>query len=116
MDSYSIINQIDISCVFEKLKIWYSKIGNSLFVNDDTGITSWRKVKISENFINDFSWKWRPSWPPFAFVKKYLKLSDKETFEWFEENFGIWWEMTNKTKKIYKKREIVRLPAYSMDR
>lgn len=116
MNNFEIINQILINSMLDILKIQYISCANCLCLFENWRVTDWWIGNVSENYINDFSWKWRPSWPPFAFVKKYLKLSDKETFDWFEENFGIWWEATDKTKKIYKKREILKLPAYSIDR
>lgn len=116
MDAYLMINQIDIRYIFEKLHIWYSKIGDSLFVNDDNKITSWRKCKVNENYINDFSWKWRAVWPPFTFVKRYLKLTDKETFRRFEDNFGIWGEVIKGKKTYYPKKEKKKIPAYCGNR
>lgn len=50
--------------------------------------TDWRWVSIDKNIVKDFVGKWRTEWWPFAFVRSYKKLSDHDTYLWFEENFN----------------------------
>jgi hypothetical protein len=69
---------------------------------------------VNQNYINDFS-KDRPHGSPYIFLKMYLKLCDKETFQRFADNFGIEnnTRNTNKDKKYFnKKREPMKLPKY----
>ena len=89
MDNYNSIQQIPIESILNILKIQYRKNGVCLHLLQDWKVTDWRIGNLSDNYINDFVWKDRPKWPPFAFVRKYLNLNDKETFKWFEDRFGI---------------------------
>lgn len=87
---YDIIKQIPIVQVMDKLWITYTKIGfDTLGLWDDGKLTDGRTIRISGNYVNDFSGKWRARGWPFTFVKGYLKLSDKETFRWFVDNFHL---------------------------
>lgn len=84
MTSINEINSISIHSVLDTLWIQY----NWNAIIQDWSITDWWKINKNKNYVHDFSHQ-RGSWGPFAFVKSYLWLSSKETFEWFEENFGI---------------------------
>lgn len=116
MDNLQIINGIPIGTILNTLKIQYRPDGYCLCLFESNKETDGRKVNIQLNYINDFSWKWRAKGQPFAFVKSYLGLDNKQTFERFQNNFGVWWGVIKKTKTPYKKRGIVRLPSYYNNR
>lgn len=82
-----------------------------LFSGSD--LTHGRVVNIGENYVNDFSWD-RARWWPFAFVKSYLGLFDKEVFQWFGDNFGLSFDLTKKQKSKTKVKQ--KLPKYSYNR
>lgn len=83
--SYDQINQIPIHQILSYLGIEY---GPSHCIREWGNITSWRKINSQDNYVNDFS-KCRAKGWPFALVKSYLHLSNRETFKWFEEKFWI---------------------------
>lgn len=113
---YDIISQTSMENILDKLWIKYSRVGfNSLRLWDDGRLTDWWTLNIFGNYVNDFSGKERANGWPFAFVKSYLKLCDKEVFQRFADNFGIENKNrdTNKNKKSFnKKRESMKLPKY----
>jgi len=89
MDSYQKINQIFLSVILDRLGVGYKKIcDNTIMVKEWDKKTDGWVLNIIENYINDFT-KDRAKWPPFSFLKSYLWLNDKETFDWFKDNFGI---------------------------
>lgn len=80
------INNISILSVLDKLWLEYKKTGMNKYN------IAWSDGWIANpeaNKVNDFSWKDRPKWPPFAFVKSYLKLNDAETYKWFVEAYNL---------------------------
>jgi len=83
------INSLDILEVLEKLRIKYSISWDTINLFENDKWTDGRKWLKKNNFVNDFSSKGRASWPPYAFVKSYLDLSDKETFQRFKDEFNI---------------------------
>jgi len=112
---YQAISQIPMKDVLDKLGIKYTVLGSSLGLWDGGKLTDGWRDNLKNNYVNDFSCKDRPSGSPFSFVKSYLWLSDKETFDWFIDNFGIEnnTRNTNKNKKYFnKKRESMKLPKY----
>lgn len=87
---YNQINQLDIIYLLDKLWIKYQSLWNgSIWLIEDWKLTDGWRGNIRDNYIHDFSWKWRTSGPPFAFIKKHLNLSTNETFKRFETNFNI---------------------------
>lgn len=83
------IIQIPIWTVLDKLWIWYKKKSWDEFsIFEDWVETDWRRFNISKNFVEDFAHD-RPQGNPFAFVRAFLKIDDKQTYEWFEHNFWI---------------------------
>lgn len=113
MDNYSLISQLPITSVLDKLWIKYSKVGpNCLWLWQNWRLTDWWRVKINENYVKDFS-RDRPYGSPYLFVKLYMKLSDKETFQRFADNFDVENRNRNINKKYFnKKREPMKLPKY----
>lgn len=83
--SYDQINQLPIRQVLNSLGIEY---GPSHCIREWGDMTSWRKINSQDNYVHDFS-KDRAKGGPFGFVKQYLRLSNRETFKWFEEKFWI---------------------------
>ena len=83
--SYDQINQLPIHQVLNSLGIEY---GPSHCIREWGNITSWRKINSQDNYVNDFSNGRAKGWP-FALVKSYLHLSNRETFKWFEDKFWI---------------------------
>ena len=99
------INRVHIRSVLDKLGIKYS--GDSIRESDQT--TSGWKIYTRGNYITDFSWKERAMGWPFAVVKNHLKLSAKETFAWFENQFNIKDELIkNKWSPKQKKNKVMR--------
>jgi len=104
-------------------KVWLNSFSKW---NDEFGIyewserTDWWGIAVDLNIVKDFAWKWRAEWWAFWFVKSYLKLSDHDTFIWFEDKFpshkpnkisaiSIWnWlkELDDKCKEYLKSRGI----------
>lgn len=85
MSAYDEINETPILEVLNCLGIEYD---SSRCIKEWGRVTSWRKINLQDNYINDYSNN-RAKGSPFAFVKNYLSLSNWETFKWFEENFWI---------------------------
>lgn len=95
------INSLNVLSVLDRLWIEYKQSWeNTYSLLEGWEETHWRKVNTKENYVNDFSKKWRAIWSPYAFVKSYLGYTDKETFEWFRQNFFIKNKM--KSKKLRK--------------
>lgn len=89
-ENFSKIDAICILDILAKIGLEYTGTGNTLNLKEHGKETSWWKVNVDWNYINDFNPKKdRAKWWPFAFVKNYLWLSSRETFAWFEENFDI---------------------------
>lgn len=84
------------------LTLWiktFSKGENEIGLMEwDTKTDGW-SANTLENFVTDFVGKWRPQWPAFSFVKEFLKLDDKKTFEWFDRNFEARKPLTVNQKK-----------------
>lgn len=120
MDSYQQINQIPILDILDKLNIWYQKVSDVYSILEDWKATDWWKINVKENYVNDFSWKCRAVWDPYCFVRSYLWITNKETFEWFQDNFSITTDLTKKTKKKTKptknKTKKCSLPNYRHNR
>ncbi len=90
MIMYNQINQIPIQSILDKLWIKFRYEGNwILWLIENERFTNGWKLNVRDNYIHDFSWKWRPIGPPFAFVKQYFNLTANETFKRFETNFNI---------------------------
>lgn len=83
--SYDQINQLPIWQVLSRLGIEFN---SSHRIREWGNITSWRKINSQDNYVNDFSKDRAKGWP-FALVKSYLHLSNREAFKWFEEKFWI---------------------------
>lgn len=81
------INSIPITEVLKKLSIEYSTSWNTITLKQNDSWTDGRKGSIKDNYVNDFAWKWRAVWSPYSFVKSHLDLSDKETFQRFNDEF-----------------------------
>lgn len=115
MDNFSLISQLPITSVLDKLWIKYSSLGyNCLWLWEDWRLTDGWRVNVNENYVKDFS-KDRASGSPYIFIKLYLKYCDKEVFQRFADKFGIENKNrdTNKNKKSFnKKREPMKLPKY----
>lgn len=94
-DTFQFIGTIPIANILDKLSICYKKSNGYLYLIQDWKLTDWWIVNIDNNYVNDFS-RDRAKWWPFAFVKSYLKLNDRETFDWFKENFWIVWSITKR--------------------
>jgi hypothetical protein len=111
------INQISIKDILDKLWLPYKNLWNwTLWIFENWKITDGRKVNIRENYIHDFSWKNRAIGPPFSVVQKYLNLSTRETFKFFEENFNTKPELINKNKKSKKQKKSMVTTPYSRQR
>ena len=90
------INKSSICMVLDKLWIKYSALNQHMLrLWDGDKLTDWRIANIIGNYVNDFSHD-RARWWPFAFVKAYLKLTDRETFAWFKDNFWIVWSASER--------------------
>jgi len=104
-------------------KVWlnsFSKWNNEFGIYEWSERTDWWGIAVDLNIVKDFAWKWRAEWWTFWFVKSYLKLSDHDTFIWFEDKFSsykpnkisaisIWnWlnELDDKCKEYLKSRGI----------
>lgn len=84
------ILKINILDVLDKCWIEYKRVwANTYMLYEDWRRTDWWRANTEKNIITDFARKWRAEWNPFAFVRKYYNLSDKETFIWFKENFNL---------------------------
>ena len=69
---------------------------------------------MSENYVKDFS-RDRPYGSPYLFVKLYLKICDKEVFQWFSDQFGLENKNrdVNRNKENFnKEKEPMKLPKY----
>ncbi len=89
MNNFESINSINMQSVFDTLGVAYTCTHTHLHIIADGIPTDWRMVYLTGNYVVDFSGKWRASWSPFAFVKTYLRLNDRETFQRFEKHFDI---------------------------
>lgn len=90
------IQMVPMKNVLDKIWIISSQLGfNSIGLWENDKLTDWWIMNVSKNYVNDFSHD-RPKWWPFAFVKAYLKLTDRETFEWFKDNFWIVWSASER--------------------
>ena len=94
-DAFQFISVIPMAYVLDKLLISYQKKDGQLYLIQDWKLTDGWTVNIVGNYVNDFS-NDRSRWWPFAFVKSYLKLTDKETFNWFKDNFWIVWSASER--------------------
>jgi len=96
------IQRLNILAVLDKLWLEYYKVWIDEYRMRWTD--GW-SINTADNVITDFSWKWRPVWGPFPFVRDYLKLDNKETFEWFELNFNIWNDLSYLQRKQMKEKK-----------
>lgn len=109
---YEKLNQINKIPITEILDVLWVKYSGNTIHTDAWVVTNGYKIKISENYIIDFSHS-RPSWEPFAFVKEYfsqkiMKESGKKdeglvmgiTYNFFREHFGIIWSIESSKKII----------------
>lgn len=97
---YNLVNQISLLPLLDKLWVKYKDLWNgTIWLIEDGKLTNGWRVNIRDNYIHDFSWKWRASGPPFSFVQKYLNLTNQETFWWFKEHFNI-----ENSKVVYRNR------------
>lgn len=83
---------------------------------EDGKVTGGFKIKLTGNYVNDFTKDRAKGWP-FAVVKKLKRLSSAETYQWFCENFGICWDDRKKKKRKSrnKKRGFCGTPSYHLD-
>ena len=95
------INEINILTVLDKLWLEHKKVGMWEY---RISWTDWWSVNENENFIVDFS-NDRPAGNPFCFVRDYLKLDNKDTYKWFEDNFDSFNLTSNKQKMKTFNRE-----------
>lgn len=65
----------------------FAKTSDEYWIEENGARTDWRSICVSENFVKDFSGKWRAQWWPFAFVRSFMRLSDADTYVWFEDKF-----------------------------
>ena len=65
----------------------FKKNQNEYWIYDWWEKTDWWSIASDLNIVEDFS-KNRSQWSPFWFVWSYLKLSDHDTFIWFEDKFS----------------------------
>ncbi len=81
------ILSIPVLDVLDKLWIEYKKESSSEYALYRSWVKSdWWKANIEKNIVADFShWEWQGN--TFSVVQRKLRLSDKETFKWFESNF-----------------------------
>lgn len=97
------IKAIAIRDVIDKLGISYTSAGTNEFTLAEWGkVTSGRRFNTEKNIVYDFS-KDRAGGDTFGFVKNYVWLDDKETFERFTNNF--WTASLPQTKSIYNIRQ-----------
>jgi hypothetical protein len=83
------INQINIINILDKLWIQYKNLWSwTYWIIQDWRLTDWRRINIKNNYIHDFSKNRAQGWN-FAFVKRFLNLTNHETFRRFKENFNI---------------------------
>ena len=94
------ILQIDYLSLLDKLWIEHKK---AWFNEHRLQGADWWSLNIEKNFITDFS-NDRPQWNQFVFVREYKKLDDKETFEWFKENFSYWTNKKMETKTFNRQQ------------
>jgi len=101
-DAYQEIQHIPMLQVLDKLGLHYTREWSDYVILKDGKLTR-RKVNMAENYVNDFSHD-RPKWWPWAFVKYYLRLQNKEVFEWYDTHFGITgdYKSPRRTKKLYR--------------
>lgn len=93
-------NKIPIDEVILSLGVkTFHKGENEIWLMEWDTKTDWWSANTLENFVTDFTGKGRPQWPVFSFVKEFLKLDDKRTFEWFDKNFEAWKPLTVSQKK-----------------
>lgn len=86
------IKWVSLCTIMDKLWIEYKATGKWEYrIYENGTLTDWRTFHDEPNkrLVYDHSWKWRPAWDQFWFVKDYLKINDKQTFEWFCENLDI---------------------------
>jgi len=110
------INVVPIDKIFDALGIHYDKQGNVLTLWQDEKQTDGWRANISANYVNDFSMKDRAIGWPYAFVKKYLWLTDKETFERFQNNCWILGDVIKNSKSSYTKSKQQKIPSYQNNR
>ena len=94
------INLVDIRDILDRLWIQYRD--NDIL--DEGQMTDGWKIHKKKNCVVNFTAnKNRPTWWPFSVVKKTLKLTAKECFDWFADTFGI-------DCKSWKKQKISNKP------
>ena len=112
---YETINQINFTLILDRVRVGYKKCWyNRISLIEDWKLTDGRILNISGNYVNDFS-KERPRGNPFSFIKQYLNLTDRATFQRFEENFDIklqWFVKNNKQKQFKQKERIIYCPDW----
>jgi len=75
--------------------------GENRFSNGSYQFSEKKNIVVSHNSKN------RPQWDPYSYIKSYFNFSDKETFDWFKENFWIQDENFKKEKKQSFKKEYI---------
>lgn len=112
---YNQINQIFILSILDHLWIEYKKLwSNEYWIIEDWKLTDGYRVNVNWNYVADFS-KARSRGSPYAFVKQYLWLDDRGTFNRFKTEFGL--ENHHKSqyirKKNLKKKNTLLMEPYS---
>ena len=114
------INKIPITDILDKLGIHYDVSDASLYENNQS--TNGWKVNVDGNYIQDFSWKNRPIWEPFAFVLNYFKSKNWEknheknyieTYNFFK--FHFWIISSSKKSKIIKMNKLISKNLYNSE-
>ena len=115
---YRQINQLYILDLLDKLWVKYQSLWNeTIWIIMDGKLTDGWKGNVRDNYIHDFSGKWRANGPPFSFVKKYFNLTSHETFKRFETHFNIKNELKRpKNKWSPKQKKNMSTSSYSRTR
>lgn len=102
--NFDIINKIDIIEILNELWIPVNnrhEVFNPLFKNwyNDKYRVDIRKTNSVVNWWNEDL----PTWKPYNFIKKYLKLEDREVFNWFKQYLWISFSNIDYFKNIEEK-------------
>ena len=94
LESYDKINDVNVSYVLMDLAPQYEVHWPN--ISDWWEMTHWYKYNRQSNYLNDFAWKWRPQWWPFA-VAKHILGDAKSAFEYFKDRH---WITIKKVEKV----------------
>ena len=102
MTIFEQIDQIEVQDILDRLGIQYKKHWLEYNLIEDGKITDGWTVNSVKWIFADFSGK-RATWNRYTFVRSFLKYDDKQTIEWFKNNFDI--QEDEKPKKKSRKRD-----------